>query len=541
MLQKISHILLLLILAFRSVAGTPVDETNLPQLLLTISDDLYYNFDGVIDKIDSIKGHLSEQQQLKYQPHFSYFKAYTAYRNSEYDRALAFADSALTYFLWNESGEWESRCILVMAFTAEALTLDNYALSYYETAAQMTRDNIVKGISILGTARSKRRLHVDYKYDVNLAVSLLEETGIKEIELLAKRSYYSFNTKDTNLVSELQEVANAYELLGQGLFAAVTNKQISYYYRDQKDFSSAVEYAQKAIRLIESTRDSVSVFSGSLYLYYSGLLLYQDKYDSAQDYIEKTIAINNDLNISQTNYYAYLRLSRLKRQENNYKEADINSQNAIVCQQQINDIKRSSSALLAEVLMNREYVDGELKKSKILQYIRLGLFVVLSLALFRALITRLRRQVQEKDVEVSKLLEDNTVLQKNTLEMLSIVKKLEQESSLLSASEDFEKRIKHDTELSTSLPNNFCIAYQKNISTFSFEHSKLSPAEVRTAVMLAMDIPTKSIVKLQCIESDTLKTYRKRIRRKLNMELGIDLNTYLKTLLYDLSKGIEKS
>lgn len=538
MLRRCLHIFLLLIPAYALQAEDAVDLSELPKHLLSISDDLYYDYNKAIDKIDSIYDQLNEDQQLEYKPYFFYFNAFKAYKNSDYNHALTYADSSLTYFLWHENDEWEARCVLVMAFTAEALVLDNFAMSYYETASQLSKDKVVKGLSLLGLARSKERLKKNADGIVDKAIHLLESTEIIESHLLARRSYYSFNRKDTNLVSELLKVEQKYLSLGNLMYAATTNKQVSYYYRANEDYNRAKEYAYRAIDQISATRDSNSVFTSSLYLYSSNILLLQNQFDSAKVFIEKAIKINKRLDISQANFYAYQRLSEIFRYREDYKSADQNSQYAIQCQKDINEIKRSGSALLAEVLINREYIDGELTKTKVYQYIRLGLFVVLSLVFFRALINRFRRQVEAKDVEVIKLQEDNTVLQKNALEMLSIVKKLEKESSLLSASEDFEKRLMSDSELSSTLPQDFCNAYQKNISAFSFQHIKLSQAEVRTAVMLAMDIPSKSIVKLQCIEPDTLKTYRKRIRRKLKLEVGTDLNSHLKTLLYDLSKNI---
>lgn len=538
MLWRYLHILILLLSTCSLLAEGEVDMNDLPKHLLAISDDLYYDYNKAIDKIDSIESSLTETARIEFKPYFCYFNAFRAYKSSDYTHALTHADSALTFFLWHENDEWEARCVLTMAFTAEALTLDNYALSYYETASQLSKDNVVKGLSLLGLARSKNKLREDTKDIVKEAIDLLESTNIIESHLLAIRSYFLFNRNDENLVPELLKVEQEYLKLGNLVYAATTNKQLSYYYRSTDDYVNAEKFAIKALDQINMTRDSVSVFSGSLYMYTSNILLIQNRLNKAQNYIEKAIDINNELNINQSNYYAYQRLSELNRHYEDYKSAYQNSQNAINCQIEMYETKRSGSALLAEVLINRDYIDRELNKTKIYQYIRLGLFVVISLVFFRGLINRFRRQVEAKDVEVVKLQEDNTVLQKNAMEMLSIVKKLEKESSLLTASEDFEKRLSKDVELSTTLPKDFCNAYQKNISSFSFEHNKLSQAEVRTAVMLAMEIPSKSIVKLQCIEPDTLKTYRKRIRRKLKLEPGIDLNVHLKTLLYELGKNV---
>jgi len=518
------------------LADETVDEHEVIQQLLSISDDLYYNYNNTIVRIDSIKDELTSEEQDRLKPYFDYFESFKAYQNSDFETSLNYADSALTYFLWNENVEWESRCLLILAFTAESLTLDSHAINYYKTSAQLSNNNIVKGGALLGVARSKRRMKEPYENEVKRAIKLFEATEKQELHLLAVRSYYSFYDRDTNLVKDLLEVEEAYENLGYKLYAATANKQISYYYKDIKDYDNADFYAQKAISLMKDSEDSISVFTGSLYLYYGYLLIFQNNLKAAQEYIKASIDINTALGVEQANFYAYQRLSRINRYNNDYKAADTNSQRAIYCQRMLNEIKGSSNALLAEVSLNRNYIDGELRKGKIYHYIRLGLLVVISLVVFRMLITKFRRQVEAKDVEVTKLQSDNTVLAKNTMELLSIVKKLEKESSLLSASEDFERRIMSDLELSSTLPQNFCVAYQKNISTFSFKHPKLTQAEVRTAVMLAMDIPVKSIVKLQCVEPDTIKTYRKRIRRKLELEQGVDLNNKLQELLYDLSQ-----
>lgn len=535
MLLKNLHIILLFLFAHSLVANESVDENDINQQLLAISNDLYYDYSNTMDRIDSISKALTAEDQILLKPYFDYFESFRAYKNSEYEKSLTYADSALTYFLWHENVEWEARSLLVLAFTAEALILDNHSINYYETSAKLTNNNIVKGVALLGLARSKRRLKEPYEDEVNIAIKLFEETHKEELHLLAVRSYYSFYTRDSNLVKDLTEVEEAYQNLNNNLYAATANKQISYYYKDIKDYEKAIFHAEKAMSLIENSRDSISVFMGSMYLYYSYLLIFQDKQDETQRYIEASIDINSTLGLDQSNFYAYQRLSRINRFNEDYKAADDNSQRAIYCQRKMNESKGSSNALLAEVSLNREYIDHELRKGKTYHYIRLGLLVVISLVVFRTIISRFRRQVKAKDVEVNKLQEDNTVLAKNTIELLSIVKKLEKESDLISASEDFERRIMNDVELSSTLPQNFCMAYQKNISTFSFKHPKLTQAEVRTAVMLAMEIPAKSIVKLQCVEPNTIKTYRKRIRRKLELQQGVDLNLKLQELLYDLS------
>ncbi len=536
MQRKRTYLLFYFVLIVRLISATE-SHSAISELLLSLNDNIYYKYNDVIKKVDSIRQSIPTDDIDTYSAYFLYFDAYSAYSNSNYEEALSVADRALKTFMWEENSDWEARCLLTMAFTAEALMLDNYAYSYYETTSLLTDDSIIKGIALLGIARSNFRLGKDYSSYQSEGISCLEDTDVPELKLLAKRSYYYLNNDDSSLVSELNQVKNEYVDLGYTLYAAITCKQISYYYRSQEDLILAKEYVNNAIDLVKNTEDSVSVFMSSLYLYYSRILILNDEYSKAIDVVKKSIKLNNSLNIPQNNYYAYQRLSKLNRYYKDYKAADDNSQRAITCQKEINEIKRSSGALLAEILINREYIDRQLNKNRVIHYITLGLFVVGSLVLFRILINHFKRQVEAKNKEVNQLQKDNTVLQNNTLEMLSIVKKLEKAHSSYSASEDFEKRISHDIELSDTLPKDFCDVYRKNISTFSLKNTTLNPAEVRTAVMLAMDIPSKSIAKLLSVENETLKTYRKRIRRKLELEPGEDINKCLKELIYELAEN----
>jgi DNA-binding CsgD family transcriptional regulator len=60
----------------------------------------------------------------------------------------------------------------------------------------------------------------------------------------------------------------------------------------------------------------------------------------------------------------------------------------------------------------------------------------------------------------------------------------------------------------------------------------LSDTEKRYAVMIALDIPYKSISEILNVKPQTVAQYRNRIRKKLCIvNTETDLNTYLKTFL----------
>lgn len=500
-----------------------------------LSNGIYYNTEAVIDSFYRIYEDINELKQKKLIAYSYYFDAYKAYSQSDYQKSISLSDSALQCFIWKRNKEWESKSLLLLAFSSEALLIDDYALDYYETCNVLSQDYGLKGLSKLGIARSRKRLSMLYQDDLDCGIELLNKTGKREFELLALRSYYWFNRTDATLDTALENVANEYIQLNLPLHASSTKKLISYYYKSIGEYKKANKYADQSVRILSTTKDSTSVFFGSLLLYRSSLLFMNGNDSLALKDVKKSIVIHSNLGLKHQNYYAFQDLSEYYRGNNQFQLADSYSQLAIMADKKIDLIKRSSNATLAKILINRTYVERQLARNKKMFYVKLVVVLILVLIFIKYLISKFRHRIKIKDVEVVELQKNNLKLNNVYIELLSIVKKLEKESSLSKASKDFEKRIAKDSELSSSLSENFCSDYQKSICNFAFQHPKLTESEVRTAVMIAMNLPFQSILKLLCIEADTLKTYRKRIRKKMCLKPEDKLNDHLKHMLYEMS------
>lgn len=516
-----------------SLVCLQVNAVSKQEIFTEIYDNIFYHTNEAHRQLDSLQSTFTVEDSIAYKPYCNTISAFTAYKEGQFSLALDLADSALSYFLWNENKEWQARSILVLAFTAEALGLDSEAVDYYEVAVSMFSDPALKGFSMLGNARCCKWLGKEWLQSMNSGINQLLLTNQKEHVLYANSIPYWFDKSLPNMIENLDSIAVEYIKLKMWVNASSTYKLISQHYRSKKDYDLALEYCTKSFECISKENSNVCLYSASIYSNFAAIYTELGLSGKSVECIQKAIDTYLLGDVKLSLYYPYKELNQIYTNLGDYKQANYSAQQALESYILMSEIKKSSAAQLAEILINREYIEDQLTKIKHKQFIKYCIFILLSIVFVSIIGIKFFDKKKYYLKLINSLKRDNEMLQLEKRELIVLIDKMDTEEEVKKIMVKLKNIVLEDPELDATLPGYFYNNYHKSLVKLKAIHPSLSEAEVRSAVMLAMDLPSSTISNLLCIQPESVKKYRNRIRKKIKLDSKVDLGQHLKIIISD--------
>ena len=509
--NRLRLILLLLLITLSHFSAFSVSCRYNKQVLSDISDDLYYSYSTALLDLDSVRMSYSDSEIEQCSPYLDYIDGFIAFRKDDYYSAFDLSNKALYYFITKGDKEWEGKCLLLVGFIAEKMSLNEEALEAYQEAVLVCKSNQNKGLAYLGVARSQKRLFLEWNSTLRSGLALLEKTGKRELQLVKLQSPYWFYPDSINLPSDLIPVANEYEELEMFNNAGVTLKVIANFYNKIDSAQLANTYINKA--LLNFNKDvNVSLLSRASAVYVKGQIEQKSgDLAFAENLFLTSISLLDSAGHNQCNFNVYRNLFRQDTLSGDMDGAVVNLIAALNCKHKMGKIKiewsqkigvflRDRSELINEILMVRK------RNNKRVLFLLTIVSLILSYYIFNLWLRKRKAEINYRTIK--------SLMQDSLLEV-----KQKQVSKYIKTSKS-EIDIKVDKHL-FSKPE--LVSYVKDNSLNMLLHienkmSHLTEREKKCTSLIALGCSNKDLEDLLSVKSDTIRTYRSRIRAKLEIE-----------------------
>ncbi len=514
------------------------NDLNLDQLFSELEfNATYYPEKAKLD-LDSIKLSITEIDAYKYNGYLNYSEALLLFSDLEMDSSLVFIEKAMSLFSVSENSKWLAKSQILLGQIAEISGLYEQAkINFYEALALTGNESVDAGFAYVSIARCNRVLKENFEEELNLGVRILKESEKKEIQFFARFMELLFVLSEEDTPKKLNELAKEYLDLKLYLRAASVYKVIASSYYSNEKYKDANKYCDMAINLCESHKIG-DLIKPALYQFKGVLFYRQKKYDTAEDYLNKSLGLYQQINQQHRMLYAYSFLHKIDLAKNDYIKAyeDLNTY-----QELLEETKSFENARMAKVLEVNNKLDllksqlVKLKVEKKASEFILYLVIVITISILSAVgfyvylyQKNKRKKIEELNKEFHNLLIG--IGEKQLLEH-----RLSHDKKLLEKQRD-EFNIANGS--SGNIVDSFDTCYMETINLFTKSFPQLTKTEVRYAVMLCLKLPTEVISKVQNVQPSSIRKAKQRIRTKLNVENNIEdyLQNYRETLIKDMTK-----
>ncbi len=484
-------------------------KPDLGDIIYEYSNEIFYRFDVGVSLIDSLKNHIDEGTYLHNKAYFQYSDAVIDYEEGRYNRAIQRADSALEYFLWNKQHQWESRTFLLVGYIAEAIRLHEEALEAYQISANHCDEIRTKSLAYFGLARSQKRLKQEWNEALKEGQKLITVSNSLELKLYEKQATYWFYPDSSTLPSDLDSLAKQYVRLELYARASMAKKSIARYYLAQKDYPNALNYLNQSFVLANDSSENPVIVTASI-LYLKGAI-YQSSgnYNEADINYKKSIELFHQTDYWHINYTTYRYLYIREKNVENYELALDYNNRAMACLKRSADLNSEWSKEYTQLIKKRELIIKELKRYNRRLFILLLLAIVIISSITNyAIKTRRQKETAINDYE----------LIKSTIgESLINVRKRKVTEYLNLSQKEIGRRI--DRNLIND--QNAILHIKENLAPMLLEVEntlpQLTEVETKCASLVALGCNLRDLEDLLCVKYTTVKIYRTRIRKKLNI------------------------
>lgn len=502
--------LLILLFLFGTTSGYAKDDNTI-DILSEVSNGLFYNYDEAKSTLDSLRDVFSDHEVADYQHYFSYCDAFCYFLEHKYEDAFVLSNGALFSFINSKDKEWEARCLLLIAFIAEKNRLTDEALEAYSEAVLAAESNQILGLAYLGLARCQKRKGGDWSHSYMSGVDYLKLTKSCELGLYHKQVVFWFYPDSSSLPEVSEGIGESYEDLGYYEKAAASYKLISSYYLKLNCNSLADSFINRSLNQLKRKEQYSQVsLSSSLFVKARVQLAMGDSMKAYENFRRST-RIYTSIGQEQQNYHIYSYLIGLDTVKGNFQNALYYSNMSLKSYRSMSALKTKWAREITIVLADRQVLIKALLAYKKSTTRGVVCFFVLFLMISIAVIIRviLRRRAAEESLLAVKALMKDSIMEVKKKRFSKYVENTSTELEMqvnkhLSGNKDLLENIKKDSV-------DMILLIERHMPL-------LSDREKKCASLIAMGCANKDIAELLSIKADSVKTYRGRIRKKLNME-----------------------
>lgn len=481
------------------------------EVLSEISNSMFYACDEAKHQLDSLRNSFSDEELVCYQAYFDYCDAFYYFQNYEYDTAFTLSNEALFTFINKKDEDWEARCLLLIAFVAETVRLTDEALEAYSEAILIAESKQVLGLSYLGLARCQKRNNLDWSDSYNKGVNQLALCDSYELGLYSRYIKFWFYPNSSSLVDNCNAVGKSYEDIKYYKNAALAYKLVALYYLKQEQVLLADHFIHKSIWQLKCA-DNYSLVSLSSMLFVNGKVqLASGNLTKAYDSFKACTFIYDSIGQNHQNYHIYRYLIRLDSINEDYKNALHHSSMALKSYRSMTVLKVRWAREVRIVLEDRQVLIRKLLSYKKRTASTIVCLVIILLIISTLVIAKSlkKRRALEKRLSAAKLLMKDSIME---------VKKKRFSKYVKNSSSMLEKQVSKHLSNNVDMLENINMDSVDMILLIERHMPILSEREKKCVSLIAMGCKNEDIAELLSIKVDSVKTYRARIRKKLNME-----------------------
>lgn len=441
------------------------------------------------------------------------------YKNKDYDNAIKFYNEAIENFLLFE-GQYEDEKIYGLNTTQESLALIEIEKGNFENAEKLYHLTLSRKDDILGKMYSNR-LFVEL-YIISNRINLAQEYYNK-VKL-------SFESKGTNNAAEF------------GIFFGEANLIFGKYFKDKLNYNLAYEYLLEAQEIFSE----LNIDQGLKNVNYeiADLLISNNRFNEAENLILSSVDYTNSRNSEKILYYKLLEKIYSMTNQNDLLIATKDS--IIAYNENPIQLEIQSEFNLLEnlVLVQDKQNELNLSKSRTSLIIIISIFSLICLLLFILFLRKnveLQRQKNYQLKYEKSLIKNELKLKKR--ELFSKINFITQRNEHINNIKDKISKNGNDPNIIKNLENEIKHLNTSNKIYAEFDkmftevypdfHKKvnesfnLSKTDLRLASYIKMNHSNYEIARISGISIRTVESQRYRLSKKLNLEKGKDLNSFI--------------
>jgi DNA-binding CsgD family transcriptional regulator len=444
------------------------------------------------------------------------------YKNKDYDNAIKFYNEAIENFLLFDP-QYEDEKIYGLNTTQESLALIEIEKGNFDNAEKLYN---------LTLSRKDNNIGKMYSYRLFMELYILSNR-------LNNAEYY-YNKVKSSFEDKVR--ANRPEF---GLYFGEANLIFGKYFKDNLNFNLAYEYLLEAKEIFSELNIDKSVELVNYEI--ADLLISNNQLNEAEDLILNSIDYNNSRNSEKIRFY---KLLEKVYSMTNQTDLLIASKDSIIAYNENPfqlEIQNEFNLLENLLIVSDKQNELNISKSRTSLIILISIFssvTLLLLILFLRNNVELQRQKNYKLKYEKSLIKNELKLKKRELfskinfisqrnEHINNIKdKISKNGNDSSYIKNLENEIKHlntsnkaykefDKMFSQVYPN-----FYKNLNS----KYKLSQTDIRLASYIKMNHNNHEISRISGISMRTVESQRYRLSKKLNLNKGIDLNSFILNL-----------
>ena len=505
---------------------------GLESTIYEMSRDLGDHFVFTADRIDSLKATLSDLEVEESAAYFNYTDAYVAFMKGDFNKTLRLSEKALEHFLYNEQNEWAARCLLLIGNTASAKRLIPEAIRAYRRVVEFSDDPYNLSSAYLNLAKNLNSLKRDWHESFRLAEHYCHLTGDKSRALNIQLVTYWLHPDSVRMVVDLPILAKKFNTLGHYSREADAYKCLVMFYSNKGEHKAALAYVNKSIAAYNKEECPSKVLLSSVFYFKGQVLLALGEHQAAYLEFNKALAINNSGGYKGGNYQIYLTMYSYEYGLENYKDACFFLRIANKSFEYLSNDKLVHYHKMTTIFSKIKLIHEELKDIKaqaIRRTVRTSIGLIFLFTLVFIWMRSKKRYFEKRSVDMES---KNTKLKEETGELLLRSNQNQLTSKIIKSQSVVERKMAKFLSENEIMPDIIKEKYAETMLCFDVKLPMLSDTEKRYAVMIALDIPYKSISEILSVKPQTVAQYRNRLRKKLGIvNTETELNTYLKTFL----------
>jgi len=492
---------------------------------------LYYQLSSEITQVDRLKAleSIDEALELSLQVKEPFFiaKSYNFKGNSlmwigKYDDAVENYIAALEIARHEDLPEMEISALNGLGIIKDRLGRFDDALSYYFEALNIFNERYKENSDV----QRLRIAEVLYNNIGNIYLS--------KDELDAAANYYHQGLKTAELIRDDYNIGNICNNLGK-------------LEMQRSNFDSAFVYLQRALDVRQKSGNMNGVAKSCYYL--ADYYIKTGKLDLAKDFAEKSLEISLNINELQVSVTAYYFLYSIFKTQNNsekaleYFEKYKDYSDSLINEDNIGNIARLQKEYeFDRIQAEKAYREKRARLSYIITISGLVVLLLFLLLLSIIVLNRHKRITLEKNqlqkdiilknkeltTNVLYMLKKNELIQDITTRLLTLKSKVMPENREAVQRIIFELQSISEPEVWEEFELRFQNVHEDFYKNLKEKYPDLSPAEIKLAAFLRLNMTTKDIASITGQSINTLETARYRLRKKLGISnQEINLVTFL--------------
>lgn len=479
--------------------------------LSEISNGLFYNCDQAKHQLDSLRGAFSDDELKEYQAYLGYCDAFYHFQNYEYDEAFTMSNEALFSFVNNKEKDWEARCLLLIAFIAEKNRLTREALEAYSEAVLIANSNQILGLAYLGLARCQKRNEINWSTSYSKGIDYLALTDKLELELYSSYVCFWFYPDSLSLQRTYEELVEEYERLKFYDKASIIYKLLASHYLRLNQLPLADRAIDASFAMLNKDEKYSCVdLSESLFVDGQIKLAKGDTVGANSSFIRSTI-IYDSIGQNHQNYYIYRYLVKLDTINDSFENAFSHTSMALKSYRSMSTLKTKWAREIRIILDDRQVLLKKLVEYK--KHVKMSVicFVALIIVISTFVITRviMRKRDTEQKLRTAKILMKDSIMEVKKKRFFKYV-----ENSKSEIEQQIEKHLSKNKDLLENITTDSVDMILQVEQYMPF----LSETEKKCVSLIALGCKNTDIAELLSVQVSTIKIYRSRIRKKLNME-----------------------